>query len=148
MEVRRNLPPSGVATCGILFLVMRRRFDLQEKEESAMAFAQSRARSQPSLLLFLLMACYFARIRVFFTFSACDAFANAVFWEQLERIILGRHKSQYLHAVQHETVQQNLAVGDLWNYSLSALESHHTEVGRVADRTGCKRINADGGGAK
>eukprot|EP00965_Chrysotila_dentata_P157076 5189184-Pleurochrysis_carterae.AAC.1 len=39
-----------------------------------------------------------------------------------------------------------LEVGDLWNFSLSALESYHAEVGRVADRTGCKRILADGEG--
>eukprot|EP00965_Chrysotila_dentata_P039892 1325429-Pleurochrysis_carterae.AAC.1 len=39
-----------------------------------------------------------------------------------------------------------LEVGDLWNHSLSALESFHAEVGRVADRTGCKRINADTNG--
>eukprot|EP00965_Chrysotila_dentata_P041591 1379175-Pleurochrysis_carterae.AAC.1 len=36
-----------------------------------------------------------------------------------------------------------LEVGDLWNYSLGALESYHAEVGRVADRTGCKRLSAD-----
>eukprot|EP00965_Chrysotila_dentata_P013019 429670-Pleurochrysis_carterae.AAC.1 len=38
-----------------------------------------------------------------------------------------------------------LEVGDLWNYSLGALESYHAEVGRVADRTGCKRQTADVG---
>eukprot|EP00965_Chrysotila_dentata_P215214 6188636-Pleurochrysis_carterae.AAC.1 len=37
-------------------------------------------------------------------------------------------------------------LGDLWCFSLSALESYHAEVGRVSDRTGCKRINADADG--
>eukprot|EP00965_Chrysotila_dentata_P134062 4433442-Pleurochrysis_carterae.AAC.1 len=36
-----------------------------------------------------------------------------------------------------------LEVGDLWNCSLSALESYHAEVGQVVDRTGCKRQAAD-----
>eukprot|EP00965_Chrysotila_dentata_P238691 6202662-Pleurochrysis_carterae.AAC.2 len=36
-----------------------------------------------------------------------------------------------------------LDVGDLWNYSLGALESYNADAGRVADRTGCKRISAD-----
>eukprot|EP00965_Chrysotila_dentata_P111822 3698179-Pleurochrysis_carterae.AAC.1 len=34
-------------------------------------------------------------------------------------------------------------LGDLWDFSLSDLESYHAEVGRVADRTGCKRIHAN-----
>eukprot|EP00965_Chrysotila_dentata_P251285 6209961-Pleurochrysis_carterae.AAC.3 len=73
--------------------------------------------------------------------------ADRVFWEQFERVSLGRHKSQYPHIVQFKAVQQMLEVGDLWNFSLSALESFHAEVGRVADRTGSKRINADADGA-
>eukprot|EP00965_Chrysotila_dentata_P142944 4723431-Pleurochrysis_carterae.AAC.1 len=39
-----------------------------------------------------------------------------------------------------------LEVGDLWDYILSALDSYHAEVARVPDRTGCKRIHADGDG--
>ena len=35
--------------------------------------------------------------------------------------------------------------GDLWDYSLGSLESFHAEVGRVADRTGCKRKECDDG---
>eukprot|EP00965_Chrysotila_dentata_P213483 6187648-Pleurochrysis_carterae.AAC.5 len=42
-----------------------------------------------------------------------------------------------------KAAQQMLEVGDLWNYFLGALKSHHAEVGRVADRTGCKREKAD-----
>eukprot|EP00965_Chrysotila_dentata_P202873 6181369-Pleurochrysis_carterae.AAC.1 len=37
-------------------------------------------------------------------------------------------------------------LGDLSCYSLSALESYHAEIGRVSDRTGCKRIHADKSG--
>eukprot|EP00965_Chrysotila_dentata_P230774 6197983-Pleurochrysis_carterae.AAC.2 len=56
---------------------------------------------------------------------------------------MGRHESQYPHMVQPKAVQQMLEVGDLWSFSLSALaQSFHAEVCRVADRTGCKRINA------
>eukprot|EP00965_Chrysotila_dentata_P113733 3760111-Pleurochrysis_carterae.AAC.3 len=76
------------------------------------------------------------------------AFAQAhrTFWEQLERVTLGQHKSQYPHVVQLKAVGQMLELGDLWCFSLSALESFHAEVGRVADRTGCKRINCDAEG--
>eukprot|EP00965_Chrysotila_dentata_P087477 2888249-Pleurochrysis_carterae.AAC.10 len=51
----------------------------------------------------------------------------------------------YPHSVQYKAVSQILLVGDLRNFSLSALESYHAEVGRVADHTGCKRIEADVG---
>eukprot|EP00965_Chrysotila_dentata_P019438 646340-Pleurochrysis_carterae.AAC.1 len=41
-----------------------------------------------------------------------------------------------------------LEVGGLWNFSLSALESYHAKVGRVADRTVSKRMDADKEGKK
>eukprot|EP00965_Chrysotila_dentata_P014794 489787-Pleurochrysis_carterae.AAC.1 len=37
--------------------------------------------------------------------------------------------------------------GDLWDFSLSSLESYHAKVGRVADKTGCKRLSADEAGS-
>eukprot|EP00965_Chrysotila_dentata_P163397 5396752-Pleurochrysis_carterae.AAC.1 len=101
--------------------VMRLRFDSNdpsERERHALLFAEKRA--------------------------ACSApCANRIFWQQFERVTVGRHKSQYPHAVQYKAVLQMLEIGDLWNFSLGALESYHAEVGRVADRTGCKRIAAD-----
>eukprot|EP00965_Chrysotila_dentata_P187801 6172356-Pleurochrysis_carterae.AAC.1 len=69
--------------------------------------------------------------------------SHRMFWEQLERASGGQHKSAYMHAVQLKAVMQMVELGDLWDFSLSALESYHAEVGRVADRTGCRRINAD-----
>eukprot|EP00965_Chrysotila_dentata_P009000 292510-Pleurochrysis_carterae.AAC.1 len=38
-----------------------------------------------------------------------------------------------------------IELGDLWKYSLSALESYHAQVGRVSDRTGCTRIEIEQG---
>eukprot|EP00965_Chrysotila_dentata_P155098 5125065-Pleurochrysis_carterae.AAC.2 len=70
---------------------------------------------------------------------------DRVFWEQLERFTVKRHESQYPHAVQYRAVQEMLVVGDLWNYSLGALESYHSEANRVADRIGCKRQSANVG---
>lgn len=67
------------------------------------------------------------------------------YFEQLERVSLSQHKSQYPHAVQWKAPLQMMILGDLWNYSLSALESYHAEVGRVADKTACKRVLADVG---
>eukprot|EP00965_Chrysotila_dentata_P257974 6213059-Pleurochrysis_carterae.AAC.6 len=72
--------------------------------------------------------------------------AHRTFWEQLERVTGGDHKSQYPHAVQLKAVAQMAELGDLWAYSFSALESYHAEVGRLSDRTGCKRVNADADG--
>eukprot|EP00965_Chrysotila_dentata_P085060 2807543-Pleurochrysis_carterae.AAC.2 len=102
--------------------VMRQRFDMDEREERALLFAQK---------CVLPLA------------SAFSALAYRTFWEQFERVSVGRYKSQYPHAVQYKSVQQMLQVGDLWNCSLSVLESYHVEVGRIADRTGCKRLSAD-----
>eukprot|EP00965_Chrysotila_dentata_P067550 2235772-Pleurochrysis_carterae.AAC.1 len=60
---------------------------------------------------------------------------HRMFWEQLERVTGGDHKSQYPHAVEYKAVAQMAELGDLWCYSLSALEPYHAEVGRVSDRT-------------
>ena len=72
-------------------------------------------------------------------------FANThrVWWEQFERVSLGQHKSWYPHRTQLTAAAQMCEVGDLWPWSLGCLESFHAEVGRVADRTGCKRKDAD-----
>eukprot|EP00965_Chrysotila_dentata_P051610 1712905-Pleurochrysis_carterae.AAC.1 len=61
---------------------------------------------------------------------------HRVWFEQFERVSLGQHKSYYPHRTQCAAPLQMLEVGDLWDYSLSSLESFHAEVGRVADRTG------------
>eukprot|EP00965_Chrysotila_dentata_P234851 6200410-Pleurochrysis_carterae.AAC.1 len=111
--------------------VMRLRFDAAsagERAERALHFARTRA-----LHLCLLHCC-------------CTVQMDRVFYEQFERVSLGQHHSKYPHAVQYKAVAQMLEIGDLWPFSLSALESYHAEVGRVADRTGCKRISADKAG--
>eukprot|EP00965_Chrysotila_dentata_P036913 1228394-Pleurochrysis_carterae.AAC.1 len=86
---------------------MRQRFDSEidsKRAKHALRFARTRA--PPSLFLY------------------------RAFFEQFERVSLGQHHSKYPHAVQFKAVAQILEVGDLWNFSLSALESYHAEVGR------------------
>jgi len=78
----------------------------------------------------------------------CAVRANRMWWKAFERVALGQHKSFYPHRTQFAAVEQIIEVGDIWNYSLSALESYHAEVGRVADRSGCKRVEIEQGEAK
>eukprot|EP00965_Chrysotila_dentata_P194520 6176417-Pleurochrysis_carterae.AAC.2 len=94
-------------------------------------------------------------LQMMLTFDALFAFRETMrvradckekcrtWWEQLERVSWGQHKSFYPHRTQLTGPSQIFEVADLWRYSLSALKSLHAEVRRLADRTGCKRINAD-----
>eukprot|EP00965_Chrysotila_dentata_P113775 3761193-Pleurochrysis_carterae.AAC.3 len=77
--------------------VMRLRFDLlRDKERHAIAFAQAHAQAiNPSP-------------------------RHAAFWEQLERISLGRHKIQYPHVVQHKLCSRCL------RQRLAALQTRRT----------------------
>ena len=56
------------------------------------------------------------------------AFAGRMWWEAFERVSLGNHRSKYPHRVLFTATEQILIDGDLWDYSLSALESYHAEV--------------------
>eukprot|EP00965_Chrysotila_dentata_P023747 786836-Pleurochrysis_carterae.AAC.5 len=103
-----------------------------DRERFALAFAQSRALLDLKLPFPPPSYGSLRKIDVFF-----------IIYQHLERTTLGLHKSQYPHAVQHKATAQMLELGDLWCLSLSALKSCHAEVGRVADKTGCKRIEAD-----
>lgn len=71
--------------------------------------------------------------------------SHRVWFEQFERVSCGMHRSGYPHGVQFKAVLQMLEVGDLWPFSLGPLESLHAEMGRIGDRTGCKRVTADVG---
>eukprot|EP00965_Chrysotila_dentata_P001832 60547-Pleurochrysis_carterae.AAC.1 len=64
------------------------------------------------------------------------AHSHRCWLEQFERVSLSQHKSYYPHRKRVCCTLQILQLGDLWDYSLSSLESYHAEVGRVADRTG------------
>lgn len=55
----------------------------------------------------------------------CAVRADRMWWEAFERVSLGQHKSFYPHRTQFTAVEQIIEVGDIWNYSLSALESYH-----------------------
>ena len=58
------------------------------------------------------------------------AFARShrCWFEQFERVSHGQHRSVYPHRTQFTGPQQIYELGDLWCYSLGALESHHAEV--------------------
>lgn len=97
--------------------VMRRCFPFDQRERRALEFARS----------------------------------HRMWFEQFQRVSCGMHRSGYPHGVQFKAVLQILEVGDLWPFSLllprRPRESMHAEIGRIGDRTGCKRVSADVGDA-
>ena len=112
--------------------VMRLRIDGNietEREEHALDFAQARKCRVPACPRPPFCHARAARPLVLPASRThplpCARVADRMWWEAFERVTLGGHKSFYPHRTQLTATAQILELGDLWDYSLSALESYH-----------------------